>query len=291
MSKNLHAFTCQGLADACGRTFEFGNPQTRQVQRYIETCPALHITDDTQMALFGLHGITQSLTMGSPIHTIKRAYLDWLRTQEGQFESGLPGLLAERKLWKRQAPGITCLNSLASIQLNRPIESKSNGCGTVMRLLPFALYGAQSGLWQYAEAIAIGTSIMTHKGDQIVPTTKLYMQLAKELIETGDSYKANLYSKMVPTITSYGTGWHAAECLNMALWAFGRSKTFKDLLMHSICHEGDSDSVAAVAGSLWGLAGRPIPDGMENRLVEHDVIQRTVMDFEVAIAHVQAQRL
>lgn len=290
MSKNLHAFTCQGLADACGRPFEFGNPLVKQVQKYIETCPTLHITDDTQMALFGLHGMTQGLTHGSPLQTVRRAYLDWLRTQEGQFESGLPGLLTERKLWRREAPGITCLSSLSNIQLGKPITRKSNGCGTVMRLLPFALYAAATGEWDYAEQIAIGTSLMTHTGDQTIPTCKLYMETAKELAETGNSSKAKLYAKMVPSISSYGAGFYAAECLNMALWAFGRSKTYKDLLIHSICHDGDSDSVAAVAGSLWGIAGRDIPKGMENRLVEFDVIERAVKAFEVVLSHNQAKQ-
>ena len=42
----------------------------------------------------------------------------------------------------------------------------------------------------------------------------------------------------------------------MAIWAYQNARDFDDLLVLSICHRGDSDSVAAIAGSLWGLSNK-----------------------------------
>jgi ADP-ribosylglycohydrolase len=43
-----------------------------------------------------------------------------------------------------------------------------------------------------------------------------------------------------------------------ALWAVANSRNFDELLVKSIHHSGDSDSVAAIAGSIWGLCSREI---------------------------------
>jgi ADP-ribosylglycohydrolase len=43
----------------------------------------------------------------------------------------------------------------------------------------------------------------------------------------------------------------------MAIWSFTSARNFEELLDLSVAHPGDSDSVAAVACSLWGIASRP----------------------------------
>lgn len=285
MSTNLNAFLAQGLADAVGRPFEFGSPSPKIVQKYMDGDEPLHISDDTQMALFGLHGMTLGLRLGEPLHQVKLAYLDWLRTQQAQYLANQGGLLNERKLWRREAPGMTCLASLRAIAQGQPLPRRGNGCGTVMRLLPFACYGKSSGDWDCARKLAEATSLLTHTGTQIVPATRLYMDVAHDLATTGKSAKVTMHAKMVPTIDSYGQGWDAESCMAMALWALGHAKTFRQLLVHAIAHGGDSDSVAAVAGGLWGLAGRDVPEGLAARLDEQDVIARAVAAFEKELVH------
>src|SRR4051812_36839596 len=76
------------------------------------------VTDDTQMALFTVEGITRALREGGRtdreiIPAVHRAYRRWLLTQEQGFDPSKPrgkGLYGEPRMWARRAPGITCMS-------------------------------------------------------------------------------------------------------------------------------------------------------------------------------------
>ena len=118
------------------------------------------ISDDTQMTLFTANGIlvrdTREAMRGvshNPRNFVKRAYLDWLITQETSFEDG--HLYTDRQSWlldvpelfNCRAPGNTCLATLKKLQNNKEYIEKytsqhfnsSKGCGGVMRVSPLAL--------------------------------------------------------------------------------------------------------------------------------------------------------
>ena len=123
------------------------------------------ISDDTQMTLFTANGLlfweTRWNMRGNgakPRNYVETAYLDWLTTQEIPFDtfskfprenyaSGISWLLDVPELFKRRAPGNTCLAALEKARMsNCPEEdyirhprNKSKGCGGVMRVAPVAL--------------------------------------------------------------------------------------------------------------------------------------------------------
>ena len=62
----------------------------------------------------------------------------------------------------------------------------------------------------------------------------------------------------------------------MAIWCYHNSTTFDELLRQSIAIDGDSDSVAAVAGSIWGLSGQEVPEQYIAKLNTLDPIKYAI---------------
>ncbi|MDO4623634.1 MAG: ADP-ribosylglycohydrolase family protein [Eubacteriales bacterium] len=119
------------------------------------------ISDDTQMTLFTANGLlfgdTESALhgmQGYPRSYVAKAYDDWYLTQtrsykEGERQKQIAGgsiswLLDVPELYKRRAPGITCMNALDSKKqkatdfVKEPVNN-SKGCGGIMRVAPVAL--------------------------------------------------------------------------------------------------------------------------------------------------------
>ena len=145
------------IGDAFGYEVEFDSLQ--QIQKRFGSggikAPAFHhgkliVSDDTQMTLFTLEGVLQSLKKGpgrrsACIPEIRQAYLDWLNTQRGSLASGAPvssdRLIHQPAMRVQRAPGNTCLSALSSGgqgTIGKPIND-SKGCGGAMRTAPIGL--------------------------------------------------------------------------------------------------------------------------------------------------------
>ncbi|WP_332913275.1 ADP-ribosylglycohydrolase family protein [Algoriphagus boritolerans] len=162
---------CQGclmggaIGDALGAPIEFLSfPQIQNkygvngIDSFVEFEDGFgEFTDDTQMTLFTGEGLLRAWNrsmqrgIGGAENTIVyHSYLRWLFTQDFPFQAkptqGVydieKGWLIKRKeLYKRRAPGNTCISSLASGiagTIDEPIND-SKGCGTVMRMAPVGL--------------------------------------------------------------------------------------------------------------------------------------------------------
>ena len=120
------------------------------------------ISDDTQMSLFTANGVLFAQTRerlrgigGAPRYYMDRFYLNWLITQEYDFNNKdkadgylLSWLMDIPELYNRRAPGNTCLSSLKRIKdgykpkepdyISYP-QNESKGCGGIMRVAPLGL--------------------------------------------------------------------------------------------------------------------------------------------------------
>jgi ADP-ribosylglycohydrolase len=259
------------VADAVGDPFEFmTNINKTDVVMYARDSDMdeLQITDDTQMSIFGFDAALK-IGNSTDIALIDReftvAYQNWYTTQTESIHNsriGL-GLLSFPELYRRRAPGYTCLNSINEINLGNVVANKSKGCGSVMRLLPALLCADPMISGKISGAI-------THKHPENDIAIELYINTAQELL-SGNVVKWPYNA--IDSISGAGTGWTALECVRMALWAFVNARNYDELLTLSIAHDGDSDSVGAVAGSLWGLSGKHVPTQYIEKLKERDVIQ------------------
>ena len=262
----------QAIADAIGEDFEFRyDPKLEDLHDLIESRKLINITDDTQMTMFGI----EAMLKGGTIEDIKGEYIHWYNTQAYKWSSGhttdMSSLYAHPLMWQRRAPGNTCMNSLKCIGRKETVTNNSNGCGTVMKALPF--------LFEETCDLLVEASLLTHKGPQILETAENQWGIAHML---RNKMLPNLYkgSDLTPEIFGDG-GWQAEPCFNIALWAFENCNgDFEKLLELAILHEGDSDSVAATAAVLYGLYYETYPTELYDRVVERDVIELLLKKVE-----------
>lgn len=257
-----NAIRAQAVADAVGRTFEFSKGSQifeKDILDVIWGRTDLRITDDTQMALFNAEAIRECILWGGirvPSQTIHERHLvEWYRTQySGEAWMNNTWLGTQSAMHKSVAPGGTCLTSISNLASGRPVRNDSNGCGVVMKALPYA-FQLMVDDYEQVEREAEMVTNLTHKSPDARLAIRKYLRVAADLMRDAESVDLERIAEKGVDISFHGEGWNATECLNMALWAVGNAESFEDLLVLCIQHDGDSDSVAAVAGGLWALAG------------------------------------
>ena len=274
----------QAICDAVGNPFEFQrdiNPES--VSTYINSNGPLVISDDTQMALFGFEAIQRAKLAQGEMRDIIRneftqSYLDWHTTQVGGFNKPQAGLLGLGSMYSVQSPGNTCLASLRNIRNKKEVDNDSKGCGSVMRLIP--MVGLFDPAYGFSESEVIDfakiTGDITHKHVENADAIELYMTTAKDILDR----KSIPHWDQYQNISDIGEGWTALECVEMAIWSVTKAKNFDHLLRLSVAHDGDSDSVASVAGSLWGLTGKSFPVNAVFRLDAYDAIVHVSGDMQ-----------
>jgi len=242
------------------------------------------MTDDTQMSLFTAEGILEAYERGiergiwHPPSSVHLALLRWLQTQ-GQRSKHVTapnmGLLSDRRLHVRRAPGLTCLSALQEAQtLGAPARNKSKGCGTIMRVAPVALMLPE----EMVQDCAIECSALTHGHPTGQRAAAAWARLLRNVAggadletaadaiawdfaaldgdETSSAIRLALSAPLdgdPETVETLGGGWVAEEALAIALYACLAAKGFEQALQIAVTHSGGSDSTGAIAGNMLGL--------------------------------------
>ena len=267
------------------------------VAEYVEYHDQIgRFTDDTQMTLFTAEGLLRSMNRavkkgigGAYLKIVHESYLRWLHTQDGYF-GRLPAgqhvydgwLLEQELLYKRRAPGMTCMGSLRSGKsgsIDQPINH-SKGCGGVMRMAPVGLlfpdpeeafkigaelaaltHGHPCGYLSAGALAAIIAFINQGRAlDKAIAETLGILGKWDHHAETTQAiHKAiDLFEKKQPSfknLESLGGGWVGEEALAMALYcALSYPDDFEKAIVLSINHSGDTDSTGAIAGNILGLS-------------------------------------
>ena len=268
------------------------------------------ISDDTQMTLFTANGLLVGDTrgcmrgiQGRPRGYVAMAYQDWLKTQETSFEESRkePGrlmrgsvswLLDVPELYKRRAPGNTCLSALkygepSGDDFIKEHLNNSKGCGGVMRVAPLALNynwpdiakldmeGAQIAAITHGHSLGyMPAAVLTHIINRIVYSEKEMSlrgiveeaeRTAEELFR-GDKHLKKLTGLIdlaaelaenddtdLSNIHRLGEGWVAEETLAISIYcALRYQDDFSAGIIAAVNHKGDSDSTGAVTGNILG---------------------------------------
>ncbi len=276
--KFLAALACSACADALGDKFEFQHDiKPESVLAHINGTDKLEVTDDSQMTYFGMRALHTKLMHPKLAFKdlITDEYINWYRTQEGPPPTAGINRLIPPELFKRKSPGNACMRSMRSIFARRGqrAANDSRGCGSVMRILPFAanIVGYPTGL----EYSLISASV-THDHPENALAVHRYNSFAERCMRLGVG--AVRYApdnvKQAKRITDLGMGFYAMEAVDMAIWAVINSSSLEELLLNSICHDGDSDSVGAIAGGLWGLMTEEMPPSVMLKRVKEWPILR-----------------
>lgn len=287
------------------------------------------ITDDTQMTLFTVEGLTRALRRGAELGgmvdarvDVHKAYMRWLATQGLKSplpEDGPDGwLVREPRLRARRAPGNTCLSALARARCFGSIaDNDSKGCGGVMRSAPFGfLSAAPDAIFRLAADCARTThghptarvasgalALIIHfiaggqpRHDAIARTCAFLDDLPDPKGETLGALEAARALARRPDwkerLKTLGEGWIAEEALALAVACALAADDLWSALCAAANHSGDSDSAAAICGNILGaeLGIDALPSAWAQTIELADVILRLGADFALAIENAERMR-
>jgi ADP-ribosylglycohydrolase len=286
--------------------------------------PAGSITDDTQLTLFTAEGLLRAQVRGAlkgivhPPSVVDHAYARWLHTQGEQSprwekwnEDGYDGwLVGLPQLHARRAPGRTCLSGLSAERagtVERPLND-SKGCGGVMRIAPVGLLAPRDR----AFSLGVDVAVLTHghpsghlaagflasviaalrDGEQLDTaldgtTVELEPYDGGEETLAAVSAARRLAQAGAPSpeqVERLGGGWVGEEALAIGLYAVLATHSFAEAVVLAANHGGDSDSTAAIAGSLSGITygEGAIPSEWLEKLELRDAISQVAEDLHRA---------
>ena len=252
----------------------------------------LVVSDDTQMTLFTLEGLAAALRddptadVEAVVTRVRRAYLDWLVTQDASVASLYPPsggrLVEEPLLHAARAPGSTCLSALRAGgdgSERRPIN-QSKGCGGVMRVAPLGFVPARYDTGACAR-LGLRAAALTHGHPSGYHAAALMSACVRELVagidlpaaldvaaaaiaghrDTRETLEAVAHARSLAAsaqadhtaaMARLGEGWVAEEALAIGVYAALVGADFPEVLAIAANHDGDSDSTASIAGQLYG---------------------------------------
>ena len=252
-----------------------------------------------------------------PVDAIYESYLDWLDTQNHtNNHHSISWIKDLKELNVSQAPGNTCISALSSGikgTIENPINN-SKGCGGIMRVAPIGLYmreseiagqfGAEASAITHGHPLGIIPSYVFSTLIWYLSNTNLTIKEAldksmKQYEEKFDVFdKENKYyfidlvnkaiklsggnKNDIEAINELGEGWVAEETFAIAIYSCLKySNNFKDAIICSINHDGDSDSTGAVAGNIMGayLGYEKIPFEYKDNIELKDEILELANDL------------
>ena len=280
----------QSIADALGDPFEFEHDiKIADVLKAIHSEAPLSVTDDSQMAYFSMRALEEQLSKSPKTfpQIVRAAYLEWYSTQIGQAKNH-PHIPVE--LFKRRAPGNTCMTALGYIrETGDSLPNRGRGCGSVMRILPF-----NTGILppRLALKCSLDSAVVTHHHPDNVNAVKAYCAYAQACIENRGTTNVPERVKRATSIGQLGAGFYADEAVNMAIWANYYAHSYEEMLTFSIGHDGDSDSVGAIAAGLWGLRTKTMPpQSLLSRVIEWPVLEKQVDSLLAVAAQARGNQL
>lgn len=316
--------------DALGYQVEFDS-LSRILQKHGEhgvRTMAPYISDDTQMTLFTAEGMLMGVKHHMPMPAcVYQSYLDWYKTQmpraKGGVFAGESELLQVEGLFRREAPGNTCLSALGSGKMgliDEPINH-SKGCGGVMRTAPcgmlrmpdlpddedaYAMQGAMAGaithshIMGYVPAAMLADivhMILLEDGRSLAEIVEASVRRMRRLFPYPATHEFSglirtameLAAADIPdteAIRKLGEGWVGDEAIAIAIFcALRYQDDLAECLCAAVTHDGDSDSTGAIAGNIIGawLGASAIPAEWLDAIELRDVVERMAVRIHEVI--------
>ena len=278
-----NAFLGLALGDAYGRPLEFLRGATVRTCR-VDTS-ALRWTDDTHMSLYLAEAV--------------------LEMPEGPLDDDRFGNAVARAFdrWERDpitystAPGNTCLAGVRRWRAGRDWRTsgirESDGCGAVMRIAPLAMRFSGEELARAARFSAL----VTHAHPNALDAAEVGSVLLRACLEGGPLDRALIASAVRPGVVGDALkaaldigfdedripagdgGWRSPSALGLAVAAAIAPGDFAARIDLAARIDGDSDSVAAIAGMYLGAAGVPLPESWLAGLQDRARIESLALDL------------
>lgn len=293
------------VGDALGVPYEFeyrgsmqARPATDMVGHGTYHMPSGTWSDDTSMILCTLDKLDSAVDYS----TIMSSFVAWNSKGEytpfgNCFDIGFTTALALQNYRK----GIDPLNCGLD-------DERSNGNGSLMRIIPAALYIAAHGLnAQESTELVHNLSALTHAHLRSKIGCGIFIQIALELIKNsekssvlkgvknaaeiyaGDVYKDEIqhYKRIfredfarlpIEQIKSSG---YVVDTLECAVWSLMNTDNYRDCVLTAVNFGEDTDTAACVAGALAGLlyGTEGIPSEWMKKLRHSEFIDEMIENF------------
>ena len=287
------------IGDALGVPVEFMSRKHLQVNPVIgmrkfgtHHQPAGTWSDDSAMSFL----LVEQLIEGYDIEELAKKFCQWYQynywTPHGHiFDMGV----ATRNAMDKIAKGVSALES-------GECDDYSNGNGSLMRILPLAIYLQNKPIDQRF-CITKEVSGITHSHIRSVIgcffAVEFVIQLLKEKDKCDAYYEAQnivrdylhlidvksseieLYNRIlfddisrIPEQDIYSSGY-VLHTLEASLWAFLTTENFKDAVLKAVNLGDDADTIGAITGGMAGLfyGFEQIPEEWINQLARKSDIE------------------
>jgi len=249
--------------------------------------PALY-TDDTQMTLAlveGLLDVGLDADADSQMNAIGKRFVEWSHSPQNN-----------------RAPGLTCMKGVRRFESGMAWHESgimdSKGCGSAMRVAPIGyLYqhdddqlrsiATNSGIITHGHPTAISASIggayLIKLALDNVPIDQWLHELFIFTKNTSEEFHQALnrvdhvldWDDKVSAMNHIGQGWVGEEAVALALYCVLKyPNDFLACIRRGANSDGDSDSIASIAGGILGakLGLEAIPDDWRKRCENADYI-------------------
>ena len=298
------------VADAVGVPVEFKSRETLKRKPVTDMFgfgshnqPAGTWSDDTSLTIATMESISQQkrIDYADLMNNFALWYFEGEFTARGEvFDCGGTTLSAIIK-YVREIPLEDCGSE----------ESYSNGNGSLMRILPvavylYSVYGKNFG--EMAMSMIHEVSALTHAHPRSMVGCGIYSLIAVELLE-GKTIVESIQVGLVKTkefyadsvfeveLQNYSRLWrkdfaelpeeeikstgYIVDTLEAALWCLLNTKDYKSLVLKAVNLGDDTDTVAAVAGGLAGIyyGLEKIPEKWLLKLQSREYLEEIASDF------------
>ena len=305
MSKFIDSIIGHAVGDAMGVPTEFcireyllKNPVKEMIGSDKTWQPARSWSDDTSMEIATIDSFIQNKEFN--YDDIMHKWEEWIN--EAKYTANNDTFDVGR----------TCLRAIRNHSLGtEPLKcgtdgEQSNGNGSLMRILPVALYSYYRKL-DVNEIIKLTNELssLTHKHDISKLGCYIYVRYimflldgknkneAYELIKTldystYDEYAISKYERILKNdIASYtidnilSTGY-VVDTLECALWILLNANSYKETIIATTNIGNDTDTIGAIAGSMAGIiyGYDSIPTSWIDKLMRKDYLIGLASDFE-----------
>ena len=302
------------VADACGVPVEFCprsllklNPVKNMREFGTWNQPAGTWSDDTSMTIATMESISRLRAID--YDDIMNNFLQWyflskFTANNETFDCGATTSLALRN-FDNQAPPLLCGLS----------DEKSNGNGSLMRILPVAIYfyNLYGDLNEEAINIIHNISSLTHSHPRSLIACGIYSFIAVQLLKglnlrdaifVGIDNAKNFYSnqpKFIQQLDHYSRLFdknfaalpeyeiesigYVVSTLEAVIWCLLNTDNYKSMVLKAVNLGGDTDTIAAIAGGLAGIAYglQDIPKDWLATLKNKSCLEKITEDFFTAI--------
>lgn len=270
--------------DGCGGYIMKGYKVGMPAYWYENDMPSGTWTDDTAMVLAEMESVIRlgMIDLDDLMKNFCRWHFDNKFTPFGKSIGQGRRTIAALERYREGVPAENCGGT----------EPEDNGNGSLMRMLPFAFLGDM----MKRDGITVRhLSALTHGHDIALTACEIFVKLTSHLADGADKntliqdmkeYPApfdrlkNIASLPEHKIKSTG---YVVDSLEAALWCFFNSDSYEECILKAINLGGDTDTIAAIAGSMAGLCYQ-IPEKLIDQLARKDYISKICEDFAETIS-------